>query len=253
MVAPNGARRGKQHHPELPVTIEETVQTAERCAAAGADALHAHIRDAQGEHLLDAGVYRELQAAMEAAAGCREMRLQITTESAGKYNPGEQRQLLYDLQPRWASVALREMLADGDMAAARRLYHWAVEAGILVQHILYAAEQVAQLAAAIRAGIVPGGNVEMLFVLGSYHGDAALPAHLDGFLAEYRKMPPDLTTKFMVCAFGQQETPCLLAAMKAGGDCRIGFENNLHHPDGRLAKDNAERVEQFLAAARRTT
>ena len=69
MVAPNGARRMKADHPALPLTVAETVETAQACHAAGAGALHLHIRDAEGRHSLDAGHYREaLQALRQAVA-----------------------------------------------------------------------------------------------------------------------------------------------------------------------------------------
>ena len=31
MVAPNGARRTKQDHPAIPVTLEQTIETAKKC------------------------------------------------------------------------------------------------------------------------------------------------------------------------------------------------------------------------------
>ncbi len=52
----------------------------------------------------------------------------------------------------------------------------------------------------------------------------------------------------MVCAFGCEETACLLAATAVGGDCRVGFENNLWYPNGDIAADNAERVTEVVAA-----
>ncbi|MEC8515837.1 MAG: 3-keto-5-aminohexanoate cleavage protein, partial [Pseudomonadota bacterium] len=57
MVAPNGARRTKADHPAIPVTIQETVETALACAAVGAQAMHLHVRDADQQHVLDAGLY----------------------------------------------------------------------------------------------------------------------------------------------------------------------------------------------------
>ena len=59
MVAPNGARRTKSDHPAIPVTLEETVETAKRCHAAGAEAIHFHLRDDAEQHILDAGLYKE--------------------------------------------------------------------------------------------------------------------------------------------------------------------------------------------------
>ena len=47
-VAPTGAETAKDDCPQLPTTLEELVETAQRCEAAGAAMVHVHIRD--GEH-----------------------------------------------------------------------------------------------------------------------------------------------------------------------------------------------------------
>lgn len=80
MVAPNGAHKTKADHATSPVTLEETVTTAEACHAAGANWLHLHIRNAAGQHSLDA--VRYLGALTEWARVVPTMRIQITTESA---------------------------------------------------------------------------------------------------------------------------------------------------------------------------
>lgn len=48
--------------------------------------------------------------------------------------------------------------------------------------------------------------------------------------------------RWAVCAFGQNEQSCLLAAVAKDGDMRIGFENNLYRPDGLRAQSNAQQV-----------
>jgi uncharacterized protein (DUF849 family) len=47
----------------------------------------------------------------------------------------------------------------------------------------------------------------------------------------------------MVCAFGRYEAACVATAALLGGHVRVGFENNLHRPDGRIAHDNAAQVQ----------
>jgi len=49
-----------------------------------------------------------------------------------------------------------------------------------------------------------------------------------------------------VCAFGPAEAACVTAAALAGGHVRVGFENNLHEPDGRVAPDNAALVRRAV-------
>lgn len=244
MLAPNGARRSKADHPALPLSITETVATARAGHAAGAGALHAHLRDAAGAHLLDAEGYRELIAEM--ARAVPEMPVQITTEAAGRYQPAEQRALLDHLTPEGASAALREILADGDRPASRRFYHQAHEAGVAVQHILYEPAEVTQLAAEQAAGVLPPGSVQLLFVLGRYSaGQQSDPGELAPFLS--RLAESGLQADWALCAFGRAETACLAAAFAAGGKARVGFENSLEHADGRIARDNAERVAEIAA------
>lgn len=247
MLAPNGARRTKADHPALPMTIAETVAAARAAHAEGAGALHAHLRDADGTHSLDAGRYRDLIAEM--ARAVPDMPVQVTTEAAGRYGPEDQRALVHALCPEGVSVALSEMWpGTGPDPAARRFYQWATEAGMPVQHILYTPAEVTRLASLVARGDIPG-PVQVLYVLGRYQPPIpARPDMLAGFLAAARAFPdpPD----WAACAFGPAETDCLVAAVAAGGKARIGFENNLVGPDGRPACDNAERVRDLVARLR---
>lgn len=163
MVAPNGARRGKADHPALPVTIAELVACAKECFAAGAGGIHAHVRGKAGEHVLDAGLYKELIA--ELAVVVPEMAVQITTEAVGLYSPAEQRALVAAVRPTMVSVALREITCEPDELLTRSFFHDCAEASIAVQHILYAAEEVDQMAALIERETVPKGEIQLLHVL----------------------------------------------------------------------------------------
>lgn len=243
MLAPNGARKTKADHPALPMTIAETIAAARAAHAEGAGALHAHVRDASGGHSLDAGLYRELIAEM--ARAVPDMPVQITTEAAGRYSPADQRAVVRAVRPEGVSVALGEMWPDsGHDPDASGFYHWAAEAGIPVQHILYSPADVTCLSQRVAAGAIPT-PLQLLFVLGRYQPPRpAIPDMLTGFLRAARTLPgnPD----WAACAFGPQETDCLLTAITAGGKARIGFENNLIGPDGTLAPDNAARVADLV-------
>ena len=52
-VAPTGAETAKADCPQLPTTLEELVETAIRCEAAGASLIHIHRRDADHQPTLD--------------------------------------------------------------------------------------------------------------------------------------------------------------------------------------------------------
>lgn len=246
MVAPNGATRTRADHPALPVTIPQIVATAQACLDAGADGIHAHVRDAEGRHVLDAGLYAELLA--ELARAVPAMAAQITTEAQGRYSPAQQRAVVA-LVPAatLVSVALREMLTEDDPAAARGFYHDCAGRGVAVQHILYDTDDIDRLAAARAAGTVPGGSAQVLLVLGRYtDGQRATPADMVAPHARLMAHMPD--ADWAVCAFGPAETACLLAAHRLGGKLRVGFENNLLNADGTRAVDNADRVRDLRTA-----
>ncbi|WP_422374049.1 3-keto-5-aminohexanoate cleavage protein [Roseibium sp.] len=247
MVAPNGARRTKADHPALPVTIAETVATAKACFEAGAGALHAHVRDATGAHVLDAGLYRELLAEMRSAVPG--MLAQITTEAVGRYSPGEQRALVRDVLPDAVSIALREMIPTDDVAAAQAFYTLLHSRGCAVQHIVYDAADLDRFFDLTAAGVLPGNRHQLLFVLGRYAvGQQSDPSDLEPFLDTLQGRRGDLDLDWAVCAFGHQETACLVEAVRRGGKARIGFENSLWNADGAVAADNAERVRDLVSA-----
>lgn len=249
MAAVNGARLTKQQHPAVPITIDETAAAAKECFDAGAKAVHAHVRDKDGGHLLDAGIYRELIAEIKNRAP--KMTVQITTESGGKYTPRQQRLLAREVRHNEMSAALREITADNDNAEAAAFYAWARAEGVRIQHILYSPAEVYQLATFINNKIIPAEELFILFVLGDYQTRAATPADLPPFVAAMDDA--NLTAATMVCAFGKRESDCLLAAAKAGMHCRAGFENNHYNDNNTPAKNNAERItnlRQTLTKAR---
>jgi len=248
MVAPNGARRTKADHPALPVTIPEIVACAAPCHAAGADGLHAHVRDAEGGHVLDAGLYAELLA--ELARVVPAMQVQVTTEAVGRYAPDEQRRLVETLRPPAVSIALREIMAESDARITARFFHFCAEVGIAVQHILYDADEVDRLASLVRDGTVPADGLQLIHVLGRYTpGQVSSPADLAAPVA--RLAATGLAADWAVCAFGPAETAILAEACRLGGKARIGFENNLLNADGSVARDNAERVTELAGQVER--
>jgi uncharacterized protein (DUF849 family) len=240
MVAPNGARRGKNDHPTLPVTAEEVAGDADACRQAGASAMHFHVRDARGAHSLDVDTYRRWLDVLRDRIGDDGIAIQITSEAIGLYSPAEQMAMVRSLRPPAVSLALRELMPDGeDEGEVRAFLRWLVEAGISPQYILYTPDEVRRFHALRREGVIPQKVPFVIFVLGRYvePGHVTRPADLLPFLAGHDEVCP-----WSVCAFGRTETPALVAAAALGGHVRVGFENNLEHADGRVAASNAERV-----------
>jgi uncharacterized protein (DUF849 family) len=113
-----------------------------------------------------------------------------------------------------------------------------------VQHIVFDAEDIGLLTAWLARGIVPAGPVSVLIVLGSYA--PARPGAPGELASRLALLPPG--ARWMVCAVGAAEHACLRAAARAGGDCRVGFENGLEDAGGRRWADNAASVAALRAS-----
>ncbi len=242
-VAPNGARKTKADHPELPLTPGEIAATAAACVDAGAAMIHLHVRDRDGGHILDADAYRTASEAIRREVG-GDMIIQITTEAVGLYRPPDQMAVVRDVRPESASLAVREIVPDGDAESqAANFLAWMQTERIMPQYILYSDEDVARFEDLLARGVVPDSGYSALFVLGRYtKGQVSSPSDLLPFLAARQGSYP-----WAVCAFGALECGCAVAAASLGGHARVGFENNMLLPDGSTAADNAALVSATAA------
>jgi uncharacterized protein (DUF849 family) len=246
MVAPNGARRTKADHPELPIAPAELAKTASACLEAGAAAIHLHVRDREGGHTLDVDAYRSALSAVQGAVGDR-LVCQVTTESVGLYEPEQQMAMVRDLRPESVSLAVRELVPDAKHEAdASRFFAWLAAERIHPQYILYDARDVRRFNDLRGRGVIPGNPAFLLFVLGRYTpGQQSAPRDLLPFLHD-----AESADRWAMCAFGRREGVCALTAAALGGHSRVGFENNLSLSTGETAPDNAALVAEAVAAAR---
>jgi len=244
-VAPNGARKTRQDHPQLPISPKELAHTAAACRDVGACMLHLHIRDEKLGHSLDAQRYREAIRAIRQQVG-EELIIQITTEAVGIYNREQQMQTVSQVRPEAVSLAIREISPAGaDEKTSAEFFSFLQREHIAPQYILYDKEDILHFNKLLQRGIVPDENISVLLVLGRHaqnqQSDAADIAPLLSHLSEVQH--------WSLCAFGASEAACMIDAIQRGGHCRVGFENNLLLSDGSLAADNAALVETVVAGA----
>ena len=235
MAAPNGARKGKSSHQNIPLTTAELVQTAQQVMQAGACAMHLHIRDDAGRHSLSVKRYQQTLAAIQQVCGDG-LLLQVTTEAAGVYSVQQQLELVYQLQPQAVSLSVRE-IGRAPAAQIRALDRWMQQHHVLPQWIIYDEADVRQYRYWLKQKVLQGKAYPLLFVLGNY------ARRMD---AEWSMLTPLLDAIqppcWMVCAFGAAEQDIMRQVAASGGHLRVGFENNLWWPDGRLVNTNAELV-----------
>ena len=243
--APNGARRTKADHPALPLTAEQMAQEAKQLVDQQVTVLHLHVRDRDGGHSLDAGIYRDAISAVRKAVGS-ELIIQVTSESVGIYSRQEQMEMVRSLRPEAVSLALRELCPDEDSEAeAAQFYGFLQDEGIWPQHILYTPNEVNRFDRLRKRGVLGEEQPFCLMVLGNYAGAIeGSPEELNEKkqMADFNEFP------WAVCCFGGSELQSTLAATAQGGHVRLGFENNIHLSDGTLADSNSALIEQYRQA-----
>ncbi len=229
----NGARRPTDH-PRLPVTAAEIATDAALARAAGADAVHVHVKDADGLDTLDGTALAEvLEATRSAAPG---LALGVTT---GAWTGPDPRARLAAVRswtalPDFASVNWHE---DGAEEIAGEL----LRSGVGVEAGLWTAAAVetwltspmrdrclrvlVELPDGTDEAATVGESERMLELLRS--GGNVLPVVLHGE--------------------GSSCWPALRHAARRGLGTRIGLEDVLVLPDGSPAPDNTAMV---LAARR---
>lgn len=245
-IAPNGARRTPADHPAIPITPDEIGRAAAESAAAGAAMIHAHVRDGDMRHLLDADAYRDAIAAIRREVG-PEFIIQVTTEAAGRYEAPAQMAMVRELKPEACSASIREFAGKPEQEAeAADFFAWTAQEKIHVQYILYDPDDLTRFVDLDKRGLIPQARPCLLFVLGRYAQDQqSTPPDLLPFLDIDLPFEAD----WFMCAFGRQESACALTAAAFGGHCRIGFENNMLLANGDSAPDNAALVAQLAPGA----
>ena len=244
-VAPNGARKTKLDHANLPLTSAELIKTAISCMEAGSAMMHFHVRDSSGKHTLDHKIYGPVLRELEAVVG-QNMLLQVSSESAGIYQPHEQIEQMKRLAPHCLSCGLRELVNDrNDYAAGHAFFSELRRAGVLVQYILYSPTDVEWYEALCSEGVLPGENHLLLFVLGRYRQEGKQNYDLHSYVTALQRKSP-----WMACGFDQVQHKIMAQAAELGGHARVGFENNQHLPDGTEAPDNAALVKLVSDLAR---
>lgn len=244
-VAPNGARKTKKDHVNLPIRPEELAQEAEACLAAGAAMIHLHVRADDGRHSLDVGRYRAAIEAIRDRVG-RRIVIQATSEAVGMYSSSEQINVIRQLRPEAVSLAIREIIPVGGEEAAREFLTSLPEQKTSPQFILYDAADLMRYYDLLEKGIIPGRGHFLLFVLGRYAKDQlSSPLDMIPFLAASKMDNP-----WAVCAFGPNEHQIATAAVALGGHMRVGFENNLLLKNGTVAGDNSQLVAQVQDVAK---
>jgi len=248
MSAPNGARRQKVDHPNIPITPDEMALCAEQIIDNGASILHLHVRDNQGAHSLDVDRYRASIKAIKNAVG-ENIVIQTTTESVGMYSREQQMHMVKTLKPDAVSIALRELCpSDREMLEFSKFLDWLKLEKIFPQFILYDNNDFQRFECYRKSGLFQNDNPFVLFVFGNYNDNLNAEKSKVEALWEAAKFS---TVPWAACGFSDNERECVTRAVSLNAHVRVGFENNIRDEKGLILEDNAQMI-AFSAKAAHT-
>ncbi len=246
-VAPTGAETAKADVPALPTTVEELVETARRCEAAGAALIHLHVRDAQHRPTLDPVYLREAVSAVREAT---DLVVQLST-GGSVHDPLERRLTVLDAEPDSCSLTCGTTNFGEDVflnpwGFMVDLYRLTQERRIVPEFEVFELGHLHSLARLVdTCGLPFGGRVHVDFVLGV---PGSLPATPQALLAGVAMLPA-VATSWSATGIGRGHLPVAATAVAAGGHLRVGMEDNLVFAKGRPVTHNVELVSRAVELA----
>jgi uncharacterized protein (DUF849 family) len=215
----NGART-RVEHPEVPLTPAALAVDAAAVRRTGAFAVHVHPRDARGVQTLEAAACDASVAAIRAAVP--DMPVGLSTAETIDRDPFARAAAikLWRTRPDFVSVNLSELGWAGIVRAA-------LQAGIGVE-----------------AGLASPHDADELAHSPFVHRLVRALVEVEGGVDEARaiaELVPEGVPQLWH-GYGKRTWEVVAAGAAAGHDVRVGLEDSLVLPDGRITRDNAELV-----------
>ena len=192
-VAPTGAETSKDDCPALPTTLEELVETAQRCEAAGAAMVHVHIRDGEHRPTLDLVRLTETVDALHAET---DLVVQLST-GGSVHDPLENRLKVLDAQPDSCSLTMGTTNFGDDVFLnpwpfVTDLYRLSQEREVVPEFELFDLGHVHALHRLLdKYGLPFGGRVHVDLVMGVPGG---MPGTADALVAAVAALPDAVTS-----------------------------------------------------------
>ncbi|MET0741466.1 MAG: 3-keto-5-aminohexanoate cleavage protein [Candidatus Nanopelagicales bacterium] len=245
-VAPTGAETAKADAPGLPVTLDELVDTARACEAAGAAMIHVHIRDDDAKPTL------ELQRLKDTVAALREQTTMVVQLSTGGsvHDGLEDRLRVLDADPDSCSLTCGTVNFGNDIFLNPwpfmvELYQRSQEREVVPEFELFDLGHVTALHRLLdKHGAPFGGRVHCDLVMGVPGG---MPGTTQALVAGVNALPADAT--WSATGVGRTTLAVAFAALSAGGHLRVGMEDTLTLTRGVPVRDNAQLVERAATLA----
>ncbi|WP_240917065.1 3-keto-5-aminohexanoate cleavage protein [Nocardioides sp. HDW12B] len=247
-VAPTGAETSKADCPQLPTTLTELVETAQRCEAAGAAMVHVHIRDDDHRPSLDPARLADTVAALHENTG---LVVQLST-GGSVHDPLDSRLAVLDAEPDSCSLTMGTVNFGDDVfmnpwGFICELYQASQDKQVVPEFELFDLGQVHSLARLLRRyGLPYGGRVHCDLVMNVPGG---MDGTADALVAAVAALPPE-TTSWSATGIGRSTLTVALAALSKGGHLRVGMEDVLTLAKGVPVEHNEQLVTRAVELGR---
>jgi uncharacterized protein (DUF849 family) len=247
-VAPTGAETAKEDCPQLPTTMEELVETARRCQAAGAAMIHVHIRDDEHRPTLDLG---RLTATVDALRGSTDLVVQLST-GGSVHDPLDKRLKVLDAEPDSCSLTMGTTNFGDDVFSnpwpfITELYQLSQDREVVPEFELFDLGHVHSLHRLLdKHGLPYGGRVHCDLVMNVPGG---MPGTADALVAAVAALP-DAVTSWSATGIGRATLNVALAALSKGGHLRVGMEDVLTLAKGVPVEHNEQLVSRAAELGR---
>jgi 3-keto-5-aminohexanoate cleavage enzyme len=245
-VAPTGAETAKADVPALPVTLEELVETAVACEAAGAGLVHVHIRDEDARPTLDLHRLRDTVSALREQTT---LVVQLSTGGAVT-DPLEHRLRVLDAEPDSCSltcgtVNFGDAVFSNPWPFMVELYQRSQAMEVVPEFELFDLGHVTALQRLLDTCGAPfGGKIHCDLVMGVPGGMPGTPAAL---VAAVAALPAGAS--WSATGIGRTTLPVALAAVASGGHLRVGMEDTVSFGKGQPVENNAQLVRRAAELA----
>ncbi len=247
-VAPTGAETAKDDVPQLPTTLDELVETARRCQAAGVAMIHVHIRDDQHRPTLDLPRLTDTVAALRDQT---DLVVQLSTGGSVR-DPLEDRLRVLDAAPDSCSLTMGTVNFGDDVFSNPwpficDLYQLSQEREVVPEFELFDLGHVAALHRLLdRHGLPYGGRVHCDLVMNVPGG---MPGTADALVAAVNALPAEVTS-WSATGIGRSALTVAFAALAKGGHLRVGMEDTLTLARGVPVQHNDELVSRAAELGR---
>lgn len=242
-----GAEVTKEQNPNVPYTVEEIGEEAEKAYKAGASIIHLHVREDDGTPTQSKDRFEKCIA--EIKRRCPEVIIQPSTGGAvGMSN--EERLQPVDLLPEMATLDCGTCNFGGDEIfintenTIKEFGEKMIALGIKPEVEVFDKGMIDMAIRLQKKGFIKE-PMHFNLVMGVNGG---ISAGIRDFVFMKESLP--LGSTYTVAGIGKSEIPLAVMAIIDGGHVRVGFEDNIYISKGVMAKSNGELVEKVARLSR---